>query len=117
MAGSIEATLRNIESTVAGTVPVSTAPEIDPASLPAGTRLAQIGVFPDPDTARAGWDRIAAGAGALMDGKARVLQPARSGGRDFIRLRVRGFDSEDDARRFCAAIETGDLRCIPVTHR
>jgi hypothetical protein len=117
LAGSIAATLRNIESTAAGGVPVSTAAEIDPATLAPGTRLAQIGVYPDAEAARAGWDRIAASAGALMDGKARVLQSARSGGRDFVRLRVRGFDSEDDARRFCAAIETGELRCIPVTHR
>ncbi|MFN3642215.1 MAG: SPOR domain-containing protein [Gemmobacter sp.] len=91
--------------------------ERDPASLRPGTRLAQLGAYDDAEAARADWDRIAARAGALIEGKARVLQPATSAGRDFIRLRVASFESEDDARRFCTAIESGDLRCVPVTHR
>jgi hypothetical protein len=33
---------------------------------------------------------------------------------------VAAFDNEDEARRFCTAIESGvpgALRCVPVTHR
>jgi hypothetical protein len=55
-----------------------------------------------------------------MEGKDRILQPATSAGRAFIRLRVAAFENEDEARRFCTAIESampGALRCVPVTHR
>ncbi len=91
--------------------------EIAPAAIRPGTRLAQIGAYDSVEAARADWDRIAARAGVLMDGKARVLQPATSAGRDFVRMRVASFESEDDARRFCAALDAPDLRCVPVTHR
>lgn len=91
--------------------------DIDAATLRPGTRLVQIGAFDTVDLARAEWDRVAARAGALMEDKGRVIQAAVSGGREFYRLRVHGFASEDDSRRFCAAIESGDLRCIPVNHR
>lgn len=96
----------------------ATAPvEMDGDALPPGTRLAQIGAYDDAETARADWDRIARRHAALFEGKARVVQEASSVGRVFYRLRVHGFASEDDSRRFCAAIEAGDLRCIPVTTR
>lgn len=91
--------------------------EIAPESVPAGTRLAQIGAFDDVETARQAWDRFADRHATLFDGKARVIQPATSVGRTFYRLRVQGFATEDDSRRFCAAIEAPDLRCIPVTTR
>lgn len=109
------------ELAISGAVAVSAGPaaglEVDPAALPAGARLAQIGAFDDMEQARAEWDRISARHGALFDGKSRVIQPASSVGRTFYRLRVAGFMSEDESRRFCAAIESGDLRCVPVTQR
>lgn len=109
------------EVVLSGTVAVSSNPsvgaELDPSSLPVGSRLAQIGAFDDMEGARAEWDRIASRHGALFDGKNRVIQPASSVGRTFYRLRVAGFTSEDESRRFCAAIESGDLRCVPVTQR
>jgi hypothetical protein len=92
--------------------------ELDPAAIRPGTRLAQLGAFDDAATARAEWDRIAARLGGLMEGKSRILQPATSAGRDFVRLRAASFASEDDARRFCAAVEAAiGSRCIPVTQR
>ena len=100
---------------VSAEVPVAT--EIDPTSLIAGTRLAQIGAFDDMDSARQEWARVAALHPALFEGKNRIIQPANAAGRQFYRLRVQGFDSEDDSRRFCSAIEAGDLRCNPVTVR
>lgn len=101
--------------TVAAALPGNT--EIQPDAVPAGTRLAQIGAFDDVDTARTEWQRIADLHPALFEGKSRVIQPANSVGRTFYRLRVAGFASEDDSRRFCRAVEAGDLRCIPVTTR
>lgn len=95
----------------------ASAQEVAPESLPPGTRLAQIGAYDDLETARREWDRVATRHAALFEGKMRVIQTATSVGRTFYRLRVQGFDTEDDSRRFCTAIESGDLRCIPVTTR
>ena len=54
--------------------------------------------------------------GPLMAGKGRVIQEASSGGRSFFRLRVSGFTSRDDARRFCAAFRSGG-QCVPALVR
>jgi hypothetical protein len=88
--------------------------EIDPASLTAGTRLVQLGAFDDVETARAEWIRLAGSFSAEFAGKARIVQEAQSGGRTFIRLRAHGFDDEDAARAFCAALLAQDAVCIPV---
>ena len=91
--------------------------EVDPASIPAGTRLVQFGAFDTADLARAEWVRLAGQFGELMDGKGLVLQPATSGGRTFYRLRAHGFEDEDDARRFCSAFVARSATCIPVPQR
>jgi hypothetical protein len=91
--------------------------EVDPATIPVGTRLVQFGTFNTADEARAEWVRLQAGFGELMADKGLVLQPAESGGRTFFRLRATGFEGEDDARRFCAAFVSGNLTCIPVPQR
>ncbi|MFN4153517.1 MAG: SPOR domain-containing protein [Paracoccaceae bacterium] len=92
-------------------------PEIDPATLSAGTRLVQLGAFDSAEIARAEWVRLRALFGDLMTGKSLVVQSAQSGGRTFYRLRAHGFGGEDDARRFCAALLAEDAGCIPVAHR
>lgn len=109
---------------VAAVEPVSasaTAPvavkEIDPATLPAGERLVQLGAYDDVEAARADWARLTTRFGDLMAGKAMVVQSAQSGGRAFYRLRAQGFENEDDARRFCAALLAENAACIPVAHR
>lgn len=94
-----------------------TVEEVDPASLPEGTRLAQIGAFESPDLAREEWARVATRFGALMEGKRRVIQQAASGGRTFYRLRVEGFADVDEARRFCAALVAEQTNCIPTLVR
>jgi hypothetical protein len=91
--------------------------EIDPADIPPGTRLVQLGTYFDADSARAAWEGVVGRAGAVMDGKARVIQPVDSGGVMNYRLRVHGFSSEDDARRFCAAVSPIDSNCMPVVQR
>ena len=92
-------------------------PEIDPASLTAGTRLVQLGAFDSPEIARAEWSKLRDRFGDLMTGKSLVVQSADSGGRTFYRLRAHGFGGEDDARRFCAALLAENAACIPVAHR
>jgi hypothetical protein len=91
--------------------------EVDPATIPAGTRLVQFGAFDTADDARAEWVRLAGQFGELLAKKGMVLQPATSGGRTFYRLRAHGFDDEDDARRFCTAFVAQNATCIPVPQR
>ena len=103
-----------VPTAAAATVPVT---EIDPATLTAGTRLVQLGAFDTTDAARAEWDKLYGRFGDLMQGKARVVEAAQSGGRTFYRLRAQGFDSDTDARSFCGALLTGQAACIPVSQR
>jgi len=91
--------------------------EVDAASLPAGTRLAQLGAYESEEVARAEWDRIHGQFADYLDGKKRVIQKAESGGRTFYRLRAMGFEDLSGARRFCATLVAGKADCIPVTTR
>jgi cell division septation protein DedD len=97
--------------------PAVQAVEVDPDTLTPGTRLVQLGAFETADLARAEWNKVALRFGDLMAGKARVVQEAQSGGRAFWRLRAQGFETEADARRFCAALLAEQAACIPVTLR
>jgi hypothetical protein len=91
--------------------------ELDPATIALGTPLAQLGAFDTPETARAEWANLQTRFTELMAGKALVVEPAKSGGRDFYRLRAHGFESADDSRRFCAAILAENGSCFPVDQR
>ncbi|RBI84077.1 SPOR domain-containing protein [Rhodosalinus halophilus] len=92
-------------------------PEADPASLPAGTRLVQLGAYESADVARREWARLDARFEAYLEGKTRVVQRAQSGGRTFWRLRAMGFEDLADARRFCATLMAEGADCIPVVTR
>lgn len=84
------------------------------AAVSAGAPLVQIGAFDSDAIASSEWGRISGRHGSLFAGKAPVVQKHEAGGRTFWRLRVAGFDSRDDARKFCATlIETG-TDCIPA---
>lgn len=91
--------------------------EVDPATLPEGTRVVQIGAFETPELARAEWERVAAKFGTELASKRRIVQEAVSGGRTFYRLRAEGFPTVDDSRRFCAALVEGGINCIPTVAR
>ncbi len=91
--------------------------EVPADSLPAGTRLAQLGAYESAEVARAEWDRIYGQFEDYLADKKRVIQRAESGGRTFYRLRAMGFDGLSDARRFCSALVAGNADCIPVTTR
>ena len=88
--------------------------EIDPASIPAGTRLVQLGAFGSADVARAEWANAMTRFGNYMAGKERVVQEAQTGGRTFWRLRAMGFEDLADARRFCSVLVADGANCIPV---
>lgn len=103
--------------TVSGSTKVTAISELDPATIPAGTRLAQLGAFEAPELARAQFADLQANMGELMSGKDMVIQAAQSGGRTFYRLRAHGFANDEDARRFCAALQAEGTDCIPVAQR
>ena len=86
-------------------------------SLPAGTRLAQLGAFDSPEVARQQWDELMTRFEAYLVDKKRVVQKAQSGGRTFYRLRAMGFEDIADARRFCSALVAENQDCIPVVAR
>ncbi|MDF1728449.1 MAG: SPOR domain-containing protein [Sulfitobacter sp.] len=91
--------------------------EIDPSTLPKGTRLAQLGAFDSPEVAREQWGLLSKRFEGYMGDKARVVQKAQSGGRTFYRLRVHGFADIGEARRFCSALVAENADCIPVVTR
>lgn len=91
--------------------------EVDPADLPAGTKLVQLGAYDDRATAEREWEKIAARFGTLMQDKGRVIQESEAGGRRFYRLRVEGFADLADARRFCAALLAEATSCIATQVR
>ncbi|WP_413719801.1 SPOR domain-containing protein [Silicimonas sp. MF1-12-2] len=90
------------------------ASEIDPSTIPAGTRLVQLGAFGSAEIARAEWDKANAQFGNYMTGKELVIQEAQTGGRTFWRLRAMGFEDLADARRFCSVLVSDGANCIPV---
>jgi hypothetical protein len=108
--------LRTVALAPANITPMAT-PELDPGSLPDGTRLVQLGAFESPEVARAEWDRLDGRFSDYLEGKSRVIERATSGGRIFYRLRAHGFSDISDARRFCAAFVAENADCIPVVSR
>lgn len=109
-------TTLTVQDTVARAVTVSQG-EIDAASVPVGTRLAQLGAYASRDIALSEWDRLNGKFSEYLDGKSRVIQKATSGGRVFYRLRAMGFADLNDARRFCSALMAEKADCIPVVTR
>ncbi len=96
---------------------VETVLDVDPATVASGTRLVQLGAFDDRETAIAEWDKIAGSFADYIDGKQRLIQEAKSGGRVFYRLRAVGFDDLNASRRFCAVLVAANAACIPVLAR
>ena len=97
----------------------ATAPrrEVDPAAVAPGTRVVQLGAFDSEAIARGEWTRLEAKFRDYMAGKSLMIQKARSGGRDFWRLRIVGFADGSESRRFCSALLAQNAACIPVTMR
>jgi hypothetical protein len=91
--------------------------DVDPGSIPTGTRLAQLGAYDSAEVARKEWTRLSGRFEDYLQGKDRVIQKAQSGGRTFYRLRAMGFDDLSDARRFCSALVAENAECIPVVTR
>ncbi|MBM2577627.1 SPOR domain-containing protein [Jannaschia sp. Os4] len=91
--------------------------DVEPSSIAPGTRVAQLGAFDSEVIAKREWERLSNRFPEYLGGKSRMIMKAQSGGRDFWRLRVVGFDDGDAARRFCSALTARNAACIPVTMR
>ena len=96
---------------------VASVQDVNPDTIPVGTRLAQLGAYDSAEVARAEWDRLSGKFDEYLEGKSRVIQKAQSGGRTFYRLRAMGFADLSDARRFCSALVSEKAECIPVVTR
>lgn len=108
----------SVEQAVAQAVAARVPPAaVDPADIPVGTRMAQLGAFVSTDVAEREWDRLSGRFDEYLSDKTRVIQKAQSGGRTFYRLRAMGFDDLSDARRFCSALVAENAECIPVVTR
>lgn len=96
---------------------VTEAPEPAPvqqASVASGSPLVQIGAFDSDAIANGEWSRISGRFSSLFAGKSPVVQSTDRNGRTFYRLRVAGFESRDEARRFCAALLAEGTDCYPA---
>lgn len=91
------------------------APKVEPSAVPSGSTLVQIGAFDSNALASGEWQRLSGKFGGLFSGKSQVIQQVDRNGRAFWRLRVAGFDSREDARRFCAELISGGVDCIPAS--
>lgn len=101
--------------TMTDAAPVAEAPvETPPVQLASGAPLVQIGAFDSGAIAESEWSRISGRYGDLFAGKAPVVQQHKAGGRTFYRLRIAGFESRDEARKFCAALIAAGNDCIPA---
>ncbi|WP_308915558.1 SPOR domain-containing protein [Jannaschia sp. LMIT008] len=88
--------------------------DVDPATLPADSRMVQLGAFDSEDVARGEWTRIQGRYGDYLHGTARVVQRATSGDAVFWRLRAAGLSDGDAARRLCTALMAQGQPCIVV---
>lgn len=93
------------------------AQKVAPSAISSGASMVQIGAFDSNALAEGEWNRVSGKFGALFSGKAQVVQKVETNGRNFWRLRAAGFESRDEARRFCAALIAEGIDCIPATSK
>lgn len=114
-APAVPAENQGVEAAVAEAV--TEAPEPAPvaqASVASGSPLVQIGAFDSDALANGEWSRISGRFSSLFAGKSPMVQTTDRNGRTFYRLRVAGFSSRDEARRFCAALIAEGTDCYPA---
>ena len=123
--GGIGTSLRPKARVIRGNVIQASAPanitltgvEVDPASVPLGTPLVQLGAFDSAEVARGEWNRLAKTFDGYLATKKRVIERAEKNGKTFYRLRALGFDQLADAQRFCYALEAENARCLSIVKR
>lgn len=84
-------------------------------SVPAGTRLVQLGAFDSEVLARQVWDQLVGRHGDLLGSKSLFIERTTANARVFYRLRVAGFQNADQTRVMCESLRARGVDCIPVT--
>lgn len=104
---------------VAAAVAVSAGPgsPLSADEVPAGTRLVQLGAFPDEASAQSAWSNLSSGYAEYFDGKRPIYEQTEAAGLSLVRLRAHGFENRAEARRFCEVLLAGQAECIPVLTR
>lgn len=87
------------------------------AQVPVGTRLIQIGAFDSRSTAREIWKEVSARHQSLLAGRTIYIEPVQKNTTTLYRLRVLGFNSTDEARNHCIALENQNTPCITAIQR
>jgi hypothetical protein len=105
--------------TVAGTTAAAPAAvkTVEAASIPSGTPLVQFGVFESPEAAKERYATLLASFPEVMAGLTPMIEAAQSGGRNFYRLRVSGYQTLGEARDFCKGLPANATDCIPVVKK
>lgn len=76
-----------------------------------GNAAVQLGALNSQDAAQSQWNKIAAAAPALFQGKSPDIQQADVNGQTYYRLRVSGFSNKVDAARFCGEVSSAGYAC------
>ncbi|MBC6443689.1 MAG: SPOR domain-containing protein [Rhodobacteraceae bacterium] len=103
---------------VQGTVSASaSSPAALSASVPTGTQMIQLGAYDSAELAQSEWVKLLEKNADLLEHKHQLVIRTESGGRTFYRLRAAGFNSPDESRALCTALEARETSCTPVMVR
>ena len=95
-------------------------PRVAPRNIPAaqivrGAPMAQLGAFGSAAIAKQAWADLSERHGDYLVGKPHVILQAAVGGGTIYRLRVHGFENQEEARRLCTALNRQNAECYSVT--
>jgi hypothetical protein len=80
-----------------------------------GAPMAQLGAFGSVTIAQQAWADLSERHGDYLVGKLHVILQAAVGGGTIYRLRVHGFENQEEARRLCTALNRQNAECYSVT--
>ena len=85
------------------------------AQIVRGAPMAQLGAFGSAAIAKQAWADLSERHGDYLVGKPHVILQAAVGGGTIYRLRVHGFENQEEARRLCTALNRQNAECYSVT--
>jgi hypothetical protein len=85
------------------------------AQIVRGAPMAQLGAFGSAEIAEQAWADLSERHGDYLVGKPHVILQAAVGGGTIYRLRVHGFENQEEARRLCTALNRQNAECYSVT--
>lgn len=88
---------------------------IPAAQIVRGAPMAQLGAFGSAAIAEQAWADLSERHGDYLVGKPHVILQAAVGGGTIFRLRVHGFENQEEARRLCTALNRQNAECYSVT--